>query len=72
MMELDKLAAITGVVTSLAAAGLWLRGSLIDVPNNIDTIVKELQRIGRLNAWAAWAALIAAVCAAYSFWRQLH
>jgi hypothetical protein len=42
--------------------------SLIEVPDNIDTIVGELQRIGRLNAWAAVAALVAALCAAYGFW----
>jgi hypothetical protein len=45
---------------------------LINVPNNIDTVVGELQRIGKVNAWAAEAALVAAVCAAYTFWRQIN
>lgn len=67
----EKIAAFLGVAASLLAAGLWLWGSLIDVPDNIDTIVGELQRIGRVNAWAAAAAVIAALCAAYAFWRQI-
>jgi Trm5-related predicted tRNA methylase len=71
MSPIDKIVTAVGLVASLAAAGFWLRGSVIEVPDNIDTIVGELQRIGRLNAWAAMAALIAALCAAYAFWRQL-
>ena len=69
---MDKVATLIGLVASLAAAIFWLWGSLISVPDNIDTIVGELQRIGRVNAWAALAALAAAVCAAYGFWRQLN
>jgi hypothetical protein len=72
MSSVDKFVTIIGLAASLAAAALWLWGSLIDVPDNIDTIVGELQRIGRVNAWAAMAALAAAVCAAYAFWRQLN
>jgi hypothetical protein len=71
MSAVDKFVTSIGLVASLAAAGFWLWASLIDVPNNIDTIVGELQRIGRVNAWAASAALIAAVCAAYAFGREL-
>jgi hypothetical protein len=69
---MDRIVAIIGMAASLAAAGLWLWGSLIDVPNNIDTIVGELQRIGKVNAWAATAALIAALCAAYAFGKQAN
>jgi hypothetical protein len=71
MSLVDKIVASVGLFASLAAAGFWLWGSLIEVPDNIDTIVGELQRVGRLNAWAAIAALMAALCAAYAFWRQL-
>jgi hypothetical protein len=71
MSVVDKIVTSVGLVASLAAAGFWLWGSLIEVPNNIDTIVSELQRIGRLNGWAALAALVAALCAAYVFWRQM-
>jgi hypothetical protein len=71
MGVVDTIVTSVGLVASLAAAGFWLLGSLIEVPNNIDTIVGELQRIGRLNAWAALAALVAALCAAYAFWRQM-
>jgi hypothetical protein len=48
---------IIGVVAALVTAGLWLRASVIDVPDNIDTIAGELRRMGRWNAWAAFAAL---------------
>ncbi len=68
---MEKASAFLGVVSSLLAAGLWLWGSLIKVPDNIDTIVGELQRIGRVNAWAALSAVIAALCAAFSFWKQI-
>jgi hypothetical protein len=71
MGVVDTIVTSVGLVASLAAAGFWLWGSLIEVPNNIDTIVGELQRIGRLNAWAALAALVAALCAAYVFSRQM-
>jgi hypothetical protein len=69
MSLVDKIVTLVGLLASLAAAAYWLWASLIEVPDNIDTIVGELQRIGRLNAWAALAALIAALCAAYGFWR---
>jgi hypothetical protein len=62
MSLIDKFVTMVGLVASVAAASLWLWGSLIDVPDNIDTIVRELQRIGRVNAWAAIAALVAALC----------
>jgi hypothetical protein len=71
MSLIDKIVTSVGLVASLAAAGFWLWGSILEVPDNIDTIVGELQRIGRLNAWAAMAALVAAICAAYAFWKQM-
>ena len=68
---MDKLIAVVGIAASLLVAGLWLWASLIAVPDNIDTIVAELQRVGRISAGAAGAAMVAAMCAAYSFWRSL-
>ncbi len=65
MSLVDKIVTSVGLLASLAAAGFWLWGSLIKVPDNIDTIVGEIQRIGRVNAWAALAALVAALCAAH-------
>ena len=65
---MNKVVTLIGLVASLAAAIFWLWGLLISVPDNIDTIVGELQRIG---LWAAMAALVAAVCAAYGFWQRL-
>ena len=66
---LDYAVAVVGVIASLTAAVLWFWGSLIPVPDNVDTFIAELQRIGRLNGWGAVAASIAAVCAAYALWR---
>jgi hypothetical protein len=43
---------------ALVAAALWSRSAGIKVPNNIDTMVPHLQRIGFWNAWAAgWSCL---------------
>jgi hypothetical protein len=68
---MDKIVTLVALGASVVAAALWLWASVIKVPDNLDTIVGELQRIGRVNAGAAFAALIAAGCAAYGFWRQL-
>jgi hypothetical protein len=68
---MDKIFALCGMIASFVAAVLWLWASMIEVPDNPDTIIAELQRIGRINAAAAMAALFAAICAAYGFWRQL-
>lgn len=68
---MDRVTALFGVTFSLLAAGLWLWASLLDVPDNLDTIVGELQRMGRINAGAAGAAVVAALCAAFGFWRSI-
>jgi hypothetical protein len=44
---------------------------VIDVPDNIDTIVRELQRTGWWNSAAAQAAVVASLCAAWLFVKQL-
>jgi len=59
-----------GAAFAMAAAVLWLRASLLPVPDNIDTIVDELQRISRWNAWGAGAAVVAALCASVLFARN--
>jgi hypothetical protein len=71
MDALDPIFGAAGVLTSLVAGALWLRASLIDVPDNLDTFIDVLQRIGRLNAYGAWSACGAAVCAAYGFGRSI-
>ena len=43
----------------MIAAACWFYSARIEVPNNIDTIVGELQRIG--NGWAAGASCAAAL-----------
>ena len=52
---------LIGAVSALIAAISWFRSATIRVPNNIDTMVDQLQRAGRWNAWAAGATCISAL-----------
>lgn len=72
MQFTDLAIGIIGAASSFAAAILWLRASLMAVPDNIDTFIYELQRISRWNAYAAWAAVVAALCAGAAFLRQIQ
>ena len=48
-------------VASLTAAGFWFWAShVVKVPDNMDTFIGELQRIGKFNSRAALSAGIAA------------
>ena len=47
-------------VAAMTAAVLWFNSARIEVPDNIDTIVQELQRIGYWNGWAARCSCFAA------------
>jgi hypothetical protein len=67
MSAAEKWAAGLGAVSSLGAAGFWLRASLIPVPDNQDTFIAALQRASRVNAIAAAFAAAASMCAAYAF-----
>jgi hypothetical protein len=67
MTLLDKIVSSLGLLASLAAAVFWLWASLLKVPDDIDTFVQELQRVGGLNAIAAGSACFAAICAAGNF-----
>ncbi|WP_413987936.1 hypothetical protein ACMDCR_18065 [Labrys okinawensis] len=71
MTTLDVCVAATGMLCSAGAAAFWLWASLINVPNNIDTFIGVLQRIGRLNAVAAAFGFVAALCAVYAFARSI-
>ena len=51
-----------GSIAAIAAGGFWLWASLVDVPNDIDNIIKILQWVSRLNSYAAMAAGTAAIC----------
>jgi hypothetical protein len=69
------LSAFCGVTAALVCAGIiltsatfaalrpacWFYSAWIEVPNNIDTIVGELQRIGYWNGFAAGASCAAAL-----------
>jgi hypothetical protein len=69
-MRAELIVATIGVVASLLAAYWWLRASLVEVPDNVDTFIGELQKASRLSAYGAKAAVVAALCAAYAFVRQ--
>ena len=70
MSLIDKIIGAVGVVASILAAAFWHRSALIEVPDNIDTIVQELQRISWWNSAAAQGAFVASICAAWLFFRQ--
>ncbi|CAM2192882.1 conserved protein of unknown function [Paraburkholderia kururiensis] len=71
MTRIDFIVGVVGVLTSVGAAVFWLWSSLIEVPDNIDTFIGELQRIGRMNARGAMCACVGAICGAYAFARGL-
>ncbi|MGA8692276.1 MAG: hypothetical protein WB689_00250 [Xanthobacteraceae bacterium] len=50
-----------GAVSALIAAGLWFRSTTVRMPDRLDAIAEELQRVGRWNAWAAGATCISAL-----------
>jgi hypothetical protein len=70
MSTFDRIVRIIAAAAAFVAAVLWLNASLIDVPDNLDTIVGELQRMGWWNARAAFASFVAAFCGAYLLWVQ--
>ena len=52
---------LIGAASALVAAGLWFRSTTVSMPDRLDDIAAELQRIGRWNAWAAGATCISAL-----------
>ena len=71
MTEMDMFAGALGVLTSFVAAVFWFWASWIKVPNNQNTFISVLQKIGWLNARGAGSACIAAICAVYGFARSI-
>ena len=51
------------VVGGLIAAAFWLASARVTVPDNQDTFIAALQRIGKLNSIGAAGASAAAVAA---------
>jgi hypothetical protein len=70
LKTLDLFMGSMGALSALVAAGLFLYSSMIEVPDNIDTVMGEFQRIGRWNSYGCWAAFVGAICATYVFLRQ--
>jgi hypothetical protein len=52
---------LIGAVSALVAAGMWFRSTTVSMPDRLDAIAAELQRVGRWNAWAAGATCISAL-----------
>jgi hypothetical protein len=52
---------LIGAVSALVAAWLWFRSTTVRMPDRLDDIAAELQRVGRWNAWAAGATCISAL-----------
>ena len=46
-MTINAIVSGLGVVATLLAASLWLRASLVPLPDNIDTFIGALQRASR-------------------------
>lgn len=66
-MTVNVIVSGVGAISTAAAAAFWFWASMVDVPDNIDTIVQALQRASRFNAYGAASACVAALCAAYGF-----
>ncbi|HEY9537610.1 MAG TPA: hypothetical protein VIS03_08455 [Kiloniellaceae bacterium] len=71
-MSIDYSLAVKLAASVLAvlAAGFWLWASLITVPDNVDTFISVLQRIGKLNAYGALSASFAAACGVLLIWLE--
>ena len=52
---------LIGAVSAVVAAGLWFRSTTVSMPDRLDAIAAELQRVGRWNAWAAGATCLSAL-----------
>ena len=71
-MTTNTIASGLGMIAALIAAYWWLRASLIEVPDNIDTFIAALQKASRLNAHGAAWAVVAALCGAIISASQLE
>jgi hypothetical protein len=58
---------LIGAVSALVAAALWFRSTTVNMPDRLDEIAWELQRVGRWNAWAAGATCISALAQCLHF-----
>ncbi len=38
---------LIGAVSALVAAGMWFRSTTLNMPDRLDAIAEELQRVGR-------------------------
>jgi hypothetical protein len=72
MNHIDIVVGALGAITSFGAAAFWLCASLIKVPDNLDTFIGGLQRMGRLNTYGAGCACVAALSATYAFVRSIE
>ena len=52
---------LIGAVSAVVAAGLWFRSTTVSLPDGLDAIAAELQRVGRWNAWDAGTTCLSAL-----------
>ena len=60
-MNLRFPVSLIGAAAAFVSATCWTISARIEVPNNIDTIVQELQHVGYWNSVAATASCVAAI-----------
>jgi hypothetical protein len=68
----DNIIGSIGAVAFVAAAGLGLWASAVEVPDNFDAFISKIQRGSRVNSWAAGATMVGSLCAVVMFVRLLH
>jgi hypothetical protein len=68
----DNIIGSIGTVAFIAAGGLGLWASAVEVPDNFDAFIAKVQRGSRVNAWVASATMVGSLCAVVMFVRLLH
>jgi hypothetical protein len=63
-MRMNTILSVASAIALLAASIFWLLASRVPVPDNIDTLVSELQCAAILNSYGALAACVGATLSA--------
>ena len=68
----DNIIGSIGIVAFVAAGGLGLWASPVEVPDNFDAFIGKIQRGSRVNAWTASATIVGSLCAVIMFIRLMQ
>ena len=71
MIWVDRIVGAVGIIALSAAAVLWLRAAIINIPDNQDTFIAALQHAARWNSYASFAAVGAALCGVWTYVRSI-